>query len=465
MWSSQAVLRRPCRSLLAIFTSWKAFLLTLALFSPGPGYDTSTTLAECSAHNHGPLSAILSLISTKLTRWDAIYFTESARRGYMFEQEWAFSLSFAKLIASTTNTLERIIGSEYACLENIAAIAISHVSHGISVLVLYSIARAVFPGAPGRKLAFIAACLHVCSPAGIFLSAPYGESTHALLSFTGSLLFVRSFSPLGPPTALQDATILLSGIMYGLSTIIRSNGLLNGMILLEEALRLLYAMVTAGVNFVRIRRLFAVGIAGVCTGLGFVVPQYLAYQEYCVHHVPAQNEGLRPWCHKTLPSIYSFVQDHYWNNGFLRYWTLSNVPLFALAAPMIAIMTCSALWTFSMKTSASNKTTDAAHATEASTTQMPLQTHLTGRLLRSLAAPQITLAVLTFLNHHVQVITRMSSGYPMWYMWVAFLLVEGRVDQQVESPKQYSYARMTVAYMVVYAIVQGVLFASFLPPA
>jgi phosphatidylinositol glycan class V len=96
-------LDRPCASLLAVFVSWKAFLLFLAVCSPGPAYDTSTTLLELfrntSETDHdGSLRAALGLVSDKLTRWDAIYFTEVARRGYMFEQEWAFSFGFTSLI-------------------------------------------------------------------------------------------------------------------------------------------------------------------------------------------------------------------------------------------------------------------------------------------------------------------------------------------------------------------------------
>lgn len=61
---------------------------------------------------------------------------------------------------------------------------------------------------------------------------------------------------------------------------------------------------------------------------------------------------------------------------------------------MLATMTYSALWTLNVE---SGRLTGA------------------GRLLRSLAAPQLILAALTFSKHHVQIITRMSSGYPVWY--------------------------------------------------
>ncbi|GIK04689.1 ER membrane glycoprotein subunit of the GPI transamidase complex-like protein [Aspergillus viridinutans] len=450
-WSFRISLNRPYKSLLAVFGFWKTLLLLLAVFSPGRGYDTSTTLRlnrnATNEDGDGPFIASLRLVSTKLTRWDAIYFTEVASRGYIFEQEWAFGYGFTKLINFFANALQQTGAVDCAFREHIAGIIIAHAAHGLSVLVLYRLGCAIFSGRQGRMLAFVAACLHIFSPAGLFLSAPYGESTYAFLSFTGYFLFVQSFSLSGAST-LKDALIPLAGILCGLATTIRGNGILNGLLFLEEAIRLLYSM-TRGVTFAKSRRLLAVGIAGVCTALGFVVPQYIAYRDFCVNYPYTHDEEPRIWCRRSLPSIYSFVQDHYWNNGFLRYWTVSNIPLFALASPMLAIMTYSALWTLDVE---SGRLTG------------------TSRVLRSLAAPQLILAILTFAKHHVQIITRMASGYPVWYFWIADLLMKEyssvRLDKkEVGSQKQRSYANLAVTYMISYAAVQGVLFASFLPPA
>ena len=74
----------------------------------------------------------------------------------------------------------------------------------------------------------------------------------------------------------------------------------------------------------------------------------------------------------------------------------------------------------------------------------------------SMAAAQVALAVLALTSYHVQIITRISSGYPVWYWWVAGLL---------RSRASWHLGKGIAAFMVVYAMVQGVLFASFLPPA
>lgn len=131
-------------------------------------------------------------------------------------------------------------------------------------------------------------------------------------------------------------------------------------------------------------------------------------------------------------------------NGFLRYWTVSNLPLFLLAAPMLTILIKSGIDTIR----------------EASAKPSPKEPKDHGPRLRtmkiSMAGAQVALAVLALTSYHVQIITRISSGYPVWYWWVAHRLHD--------REKPWS-GRCIVVFMVMYAIIQGVLFASFLPPA
>ncbi|PYH99689.1 GPI mannosyltransferase 2 [Aspergillus ellipticus CBS 707.79] len=461
-WLPRVCFHRPYCSLLAIAVSWRALLLLLAVLAPGPGYDTSTTLAPWSSgHVDGPIPVFLKQVSTKLTRWDAIYFTEAARRGHLFEQEWAFSYVHSRSIHFLTNAMQHLGAFEYEFKENVVSIAVSHAAHVMSVILLHRLVCTILPGVQGRNLAFIAACLHILSPAGLFLSAPNAESTYSFLGFAGALLFAQSFSLSGISTSSQDSLLVLAGIVYGLATSVRGNGLLSGILFLEEAFRLLYSL-TQSFTFDKFRRLLAVGVAGICTGLGFVIPQYIAYQEFCTDssiHAGAP----RVWCDRTLPSIFSFVQDYYWNNGFLRYWTFSNLPLFALATPMLAILAYSSFWALNVE-SRDMMSKDFAEQQAASRSQ------LANRLLRSLAAPQIILTVQVFLCNHVQIITRLASGYPVWYIWVAASLVGkypvGRLEKKNPPIKDKGwYGNIIVQYMVIYSTVQGALYASFLPPA
>lgn len=84
-------------------------------------------------------------------------------------------------------------------------------------------------------------------------------------------------------------------------------------------------------------------------------------------------------------------------------------------------------------------------------------------ILKRLALPQILLALLTFTNFHVQIITRLSSGYPLWYIWQANL-----IDQTQDSgtyPQKRQIAQLILNWMVGYGLIQTALYSSFLPPA
>ena len=97
----------PKLFLTCLFLSWKAILFLVTVTSPSPGYDTSTTLLDwqhtINDELNSPVWSRMQDQVPKLVRWDAIYFTQIARRGVLFEQEWAFGWGFNKWI--------RIVGS------------------------------------------------------------------------------------------------------------------------------------------------------------------------------------------------------------------------------------------------------------------------------------------------------------------------------------------------------------------
>ena len=101
--------KHPKLSLLGLFVAWKLVLLVIAYSSPYPGYDTSTTLLfpgdtpDIGAQHI--FIRIFRTLASKLTRWDAIYFTQISYRGALFEQEWAFGWGFAKLLSTITRSV------------------------------------------------------------------------------------------------------------------------------------------------------------------------------------------------------------------------------------------------------------------------------------------------------------------------------------------------------------------------
>ena len=328
---------------------------------------------------------------------------------------------------------------------------------------LYSLVRRIIPAEQERKreIAFIAGCLHTISPAGLFLSAPYGESTFAFTTFLGILCYVRAqqqhYLPAQQSHLPESVWILLSGFCFALSTLFRSNGLLHGTIFLFDAFACLRAIFRAP-NASNLAHLIAIIFAGSLIAIGFALPQAIAYLQYCT------PEPSRPWCSHLPPSIYSWVQKHYWNVGFLSYWTPNNAPLFLLAAPMLAVLSVTAL---AVLLEPQNLLANINEPSKAySESEGRIFTHVTFQL----AVPQIVLAAMATTSFHVQIINRISSGCALWYVVLAVLVASndgrGLPQQGLLGLLGASRRReVLVRAMVGYAVVQGGLYAAFLPPA
>lgn len=115
------------------------------------------------------------------------------------------------------------------------------------------------------------------------------------------------------------------------------------------------------------------------------------------------------------------------------------------------------------------------------------------RIVRVMSVIQAVLGLMTLVNAHVQIITRLASGYPIWYVqhliflsnWSSnspllisiFVFVSGRsktdllvqrywwIASRITGTRDGKTSEWLVRWMVMYAMIQGALFASFLPPA
>jgi len=275
-----------------IFATWKAVILLIVWLAPGEGYDTSTTLL---------------VGANKLVRWDAIYFVSKAQRGEVFEQEWAFGKGVSTLLSS-------IAGNDLNSITTTGAL-VSHVAHYVSVILLGKIAGMVSRGdrkdVHTQAVPHIAACLHIVSPAGVFLSVPYAEAPFSCLNMLGFWLYLQAKTNAKSSVMHRSCVLIMSGMSFGGAAMMRSNGILSGLPFAFDAFEVsleLYSDLRRGVPNSSQALIFAATvIAGLSIAVGLALPQYLAYQEYCV-----SGGDIRPWCYYRLPLIYSFVQSHYW---------------------------------------------------------------------------------------------------------------------------------------------------------
>ncbi|GKT77535.1 GPI mannosyltransferase 2 [Colletotrichum tofieldiae] len=427
----------PRQTLITAFVAWKALLLAIALGSAvAPSYDTSTTLML--QRNESDVSIV-----TRLTRWDALYFTQSARRGYVFEQEWAFNAGLPVIVSGLVKVarLLGVDGDGTGALEAALSIVVAHAAHLFAALMLHELTLKLFSRS---RLAFLSALLHILSPAGLFLSAPYAESLCAFFSFAG--YYVLAGVSCRPKGSLRwTAGQILAGAIFGLATASRSNGLLNGLPFAIECLMILPPLLASPTNLKTIAALFGPIVGGLLVATGSVVPQALAWLRYC-----SGASEARPWNITGMYTRGSLLASL--GVGLFRYWTLSNVPLFVLAAPVLGLLIVSG-WAVMTRPSGLGRSP---------TAETPLlqrdRTKL--GLVFSMAAAQVLLAVLAITTYHVQIITRIASGYAVWYWWVAGCLLDDGADG-----KRRDFGGKVVTFSVMYATIQGVLFASFLPPA
>lgn len=307
---------------------------------------------------------------------------------------------------------------------------LSHTSHYASVLLLWRVTSQVFRS--GAKIAFLTALLHIFSPGGIFLSAPYAESLFSFLSFAALAAYYRGVST---EKAADQAFVVLSGLLFGIACTVRSNGLFYGILFIPSLSQL-----RGGLQNI------AAPAALICGGglvaIGAISAQVLAYIEFC-YMVPMSERAV--WCANTIPSIYTYVQERYWQVGLFSYWKKANIPLFFLSSPLIAVLLMSG-FRFSQDGGTLG--------------QLHVQSRARG-MLRRLGTIQLVLALLAISMYHIQIVMRIASGYPVWYWWLAEKL-SGRAG--VGSPKSdlMIWASRTI---VAYGVIQAGLFATFLPPA
>lgn len=210
------------------------------------------------------------------------------------------------LTGAVLRPLESFSGIDRIAL---TGVVLSHVVHYFSVLALYRLTINVFglQTAAQRLLAYVSAALHIISPAGAFLSAPYGESLFSFLNLSGFYIYssARHDDRLGNG-AFRDGKVLTAAVFFATATAVRSNGILSGFLFAYDAWILLWRLVSEGLSAKAVVRLGVIILGGCIVATGMIWPQFVAYTTFCTGNVT------RPWCQWTIPSIYGWVQEQYW---------------------------------------------------------------------------------------------------------------------------------------------------------
>ncbi|XP_053942716.1 GPI mannosyltransferase 2 isoform X1 [Cuculus canorus] len=307
----------------------------------------------------GPWDVLLERLLGGLSRWDAEHFLFIAERGYLYEHNCAFfplyPLSLRAVAEGALWPLRRPLRLRSRLL--LSAVLLNSLFSVLAAAALYKLGCVVLRC---HRLAFLAALLFSISPANVFMAAAYSESTFAFLGF-------------GAMWQLEKGQSWLSGLLFSLASGARANGIVNAGFLLYSHSKNFAFQLQVGSGSLRKfwKQLLstAASAVGMCAGvvLPFALFQYYAYVRFCgpsagpEQAVPkplrqlALDKGYRlgathgvkpPWCSQQFPVVYSYIQDVYWNVGFLRYFELRQIPNFLLALP-VTILGSWAAWTYS----------------------------------------------------------------------------------------------------------------------
>ncbi|EQC40136.1 hypothetical protein SDRG_02786 [Saprolegnia diclina VS20] len=399
-----------------------------------------STMAMISAYLITPYdtSATSSSIFRAFATWDGVYYVDMAADGYGYENTHAFFPLFGLLARYASVLLAPFCAPQTAIL--VAGWCISNVSFVLAARYLYRLGQLLLQN---ETLARRSAIFFCFCPSGIFMSSCYSESLMCVLSF-GGMYYLELYRTSAPHRS-STLYLVLSAILFGLSSATRSNGILLSLYIAYYRLLaspsptqalisfLRYWVVTALLGVVAIGPqlvYFAFGIAAYCPSLSPYTASFAS-----LVGLTSKLAIDRPWCANVVPNVsamYMFIQKEYWGVGPFAYYQLKQIPNFALATPMLLLSSYALLSYWRPRTRSA-----------AVVLPSPLQPYM-AHLAFLLANALVVL--------HIQVLTRFLCANPPIF-WAAGHL----------SMTHPTASKGLLLYALGFSVLGAVLFPSFYP--
>lgn len=227
-------------------------------------YDKSTSLVSNEAFSF-------------LLRWDAIYFYEIINNGYSVEHSMAFFPAYPFIVRYLSNVI------------NISklnmGVLVSNLLFVLNTIILYKLTLRRYK----KEIAYNTVLFFVLNPASIVHSSLYSESLYTFFFLSGFYALERKYE-------------FLSVLFFSLTTITRSNGILNAIFFFNRKFT----------------------IKSIIYMTHVLIP-FILFQSYCY-----QALGLKSW---RIP--YSYIQEKYWKIGFLKFYTSVNIPNLIIGIPFV----------------------------------------------------------------------------------------------------------------------------------
>ena len=304
-------------------------------------YDTSSFIDENRIHLSGWCDWTLEKIFGGFGKWDAVYFLKIAEQGYKYEQYMAFFPFYPWLLRISARTLYPVL--QYFVSERYLLLAcgwvLNTVFFTLAAVSLYRLTHGLFRK---KNLALVSTLLFCFNPASVFMASLYTESLFSCLQFT-ALCY------------LEKERLTLAVLLFGLGGATRSNGVIScGFVTHQIIKQFVSNEVDSLKSTPRLLNLFNLRNAVMASlkliifnGIilaPFILFQLYGYVLYCIPQAGVMGgTAYNPWCDKLIPLPYSYIQDRYWNVGFLHYFELKQIPNFLLATPMILLSSCAVL--------------------------------------------------------------------------------------------------------------------------
>ncbi|SCU90718.1 LADA_0F06018g1_1 [Lachancea dasiensis] len=420
------------------FVAAKAVQYLIVFCTPVDQFDTSTKLFLAQYVAEKEIETWINVrFWNKLLAWDAVFFLKTAMTNARpeFEHENAFSSLWSLILRSASRDSTNI----YTILKT--GVIIENLLHYGAAALLYQLTLKTFESNVLKShhihnLAKLSTILFIASSAAGFCLGVYSEPLSTFFTLLGMICRERTihfdvYGNLRICWLKWPLYAIFSTACFTVAFINRPICIILGSYYLFDLFYLIKARQYK-------QAMFMPCVSGCCMFVIFLYHQYyLPFQVYC----PERGE----WCLNTifdLPvsyrSLYSYIQDYYWNNGILRYWTLNNIPNFLFALPNVVVM-----W----------------YATVYFSHQYPCFN------LKSLVFMSRVFLIIMAFFAHTQVINRVSTFIPLHLWYVADRI--NKLYQGKDTPMKGDdkLIRYYVGWLLFWIPLQTALYASFLPPA
>ncbi|RCK60813.1 GPI mannosyltransferase 2 [Candida viswanathii] len=401
--------------LLRLFITFKLIQLVLIYFTPAQFDTSSQIIIDNLPKSTSPYNAIITTILNRLIVWDSVYFNDLFVNPIRYEHQFVFCPGWIKLVQAVAGDT-----NNYYVLQ-FTSVVMSNMFHFISVILLYYLTNEINGGG---IISYYSSLFFIISPAGVFLTTNYSENFSNFLTLLALLAYFKAVNfndvnQVSNKSIRNKALYVASGVVCAVAFTVRANSLFLGILYLLD----LYHFWQNSKKPIRCDAILLMGYAVLtgsllfCTFVGTNVYHYL---KFC----PGRGE----WCNYAIPSLFQYAQDHYWNVGFLKYWTANNIPNFLLVLPVLLFNIYAIVYMVG---------------------QLPKYRKL---------MPIIIINAMTVFGGvffwNVQILNRITSFSPLLYWTLA--------DHHLGGKYWIKYA---VYYSLLWSCIQAVLFAGFLPPA